>query len=85
MKQFEYTLNIKMGIHARPAALIADRARFVDETVKISYNGKTADAAKIMEMIGLGAQKGDTVLVTVEGTEEERVALEMEKLFKENF
>lgn len=84
MKEFDYTLNIKMGIHARPAALIADRAKFVDEKISVSFNGKTADASKIMKLVSLRAKKGDTVHVTVEGPEEEKVALEMEKLFKEN-
>jgi len=85
MKQFDYTLNIKMGIHARPAALIADRAKFMDERVTLSFDGKTADASKILEMVGLGAKKGDTITVTVEGAEEEQSAALMEKLFMENF
>ena len=85
MKKFDYTLNIKMGIHARPAALIADRAKFVEEQVMIAFGDKVADASKILDMIGLGAKKGDTVTVMVEGPDEERVAAELEQLFKENF
>lgn len=84
MKQFDYTLNTKMGIHARPAALIADRAKFVDEQIIISFGDKVADGRNVIDMIGLGAKKGDTVTVIVEGPEEEYVATELEKLFKEN-
>lgn len=85
MKKFDYTLNTKMGIHARPAALIADRSKFVEEQVMIAFGDKVADASKILDMIGLGAKKGDTVTVMVEGPDEERVAAELERLFKENF
>lgn len=85
MKKFDYTLNLKMGIHARPAALIADRAKFVDSMVVVSFGDKAADASKVMDMIGLGAKRGDTVTVIVEGSDEDTVAEDMEKLFKENF
>lgn len=85
MKKFDYTLKKKMGIHARPAALIADRAKFVDSTVMVTFGDKVADASKVLDMIGLGAKQGDTVSVIVEGPDEDAVAVDMEKLFKENF
>ena len=85
MKSFDYTLKKKMGIHARPAALIADRVKFLEDQVVISYGEKVADASKLIDVIGLGAKQGDTVTVTVEGPDEDRVAAEMEVLFKENF
>ena len=84
MKQFEYTLHTKMGIHARPAALIADRTKFLEEQISISFQGKTANAKSAPDIIGLGAKKGDTLTVTVEGPNEDHVAAEIEMLLKEN-
>lgn len=86
MKQFSYVVKIKSGIHARPAALLADRAKFAGaEAVTVECNGKTADGTKVMDIMNLKAKKDDTVIVTVEGGEEETIAEMLENLFRENF
>ena len=35
MKKFEYTINDPVGIHARPAGLLAKKAKTMGSTVKI--------------------------------------------------
>ena len=40
MKQFTYTIKDALGIHARPAGLLAKKAKsYADTTVTISANG----------------------------------------------
>lgn len=85
VKQFSYVLNLKMGIHARPAALIADRVKLSGAKVTVECHGKSADGTNVMGLMGLKAKKDDSVTVSIEGDEEEKVALELEKLFRENF
>ena len=84
MRTFEYTITDEVGIHARPAGLLAKKAKEFESAITIERNGKSAAATKLMALMGLGVKCGDTVTVTVEGTDEERAASEMEKFFSEN-
>ena len=84
MKTFTYTIKDEVGIHARPAGLLAKKAKEFESAITIEKSGKSASATKLMALMGLGVKCGDTVTVTVEGTDEERAASEMEKFFSEN-
>lgn len=84
MKTFTYTIKDEVGIHARPAGLLAKKAKEFESAITIERNGKSASATKLMALMGLGVKCGDTVTVTVEGADEERAASEMEKFFSEN-
>lgn len=84
MKSFSYTIKDEIGIHARPAGLLAKKAREFESVITISKDGKSAAATKLMALMGLGVKCGETVTVTVEGTDEEKAAAEMEKFFSEN-
>ncbi len=85
MKQFTYTITDPVGIHARPAGMLAKTAKGLDSTVTIAKaDGKSAVATKLMALMGLGIKQGDTVTVTVEGGSEEANAAAMEQFLKEN-
>ena len=84
MKSLEYTITDEVGIHARPAGLLVKEAKQYDSVIKISKDGKSAEAKKLMALMGLGVKKGETVTVTVEGGDEEAVAAKMEEFFKNN-
>lgn len=84
MKKFTYTIKDEIGIHARPAGLLAKKAKEFESTVMLDKGGKNANAAKLIAVMGLGVKCGDTITVTVEGADEERAAEEMERFFSEN-
>ena len=84
MKSFTYTIKDEIGIHARPAGMLAKKAKEFESAVMLSKGGKTANAAKLIAVMGLGVKCGDTITVTVEGADEERAAGEMERFFSEN-
>lgn len=85
MKKFEYTINDPVGIHARPAGLLAKAAKALDSAVTITTaDGKSAAASKLMALMGLGIKQGDTVSVILEGGDEEANAAAMEQFFKDN-
>ena len=41
MKKFTYTIKDSVGIHARPAGLLAKKAKEFESVVTIDKNGKT--------------------------------------------
>ena len=84
MKNFSYTIKDEIGIHARPAGLLAKKAKECQSVVTLEKDGKTAAATKLMAIMGMGVKCGDTVNVTVEGADEETAAAAMEEFFKAN-
>ena len=84
MKEFEYTVQDQLGIHARPAGLLVKAAKQAASQVKIEANGKSANAKKLMALMSLGVKKGQEVKVTVEGPDEEEAAGLLEQFFREN-
>lgn len=85
MKQFTYTITDPVGIHARPAGLLAKAAKALDSTVTIAKaDGKSAVATKLMAVMGLGVKTGETITFTIEGGDEEASAAAMEQFCKDN-
>lgn len=84
MKTFHYVITDEVGIHARPAGILAKKVKEYKATVTLLANGKSADAQKLMAVMGLGIKKGMDVTVQVEGEDEEQAAEELETFFHEN-
>ncbi|MBQ8170661.1 MAG: HPr family phosphocarrier protein [Oscillospiraceae bacterium] len=84
MKSFEYTIKDELGIHARPAGMLAKAAKALDSEIIISLNGKTAAATKLMAVMGLGVKCGDTVTVNINGGDESASEAAMQEFFKAN-
>ena len=86
MKQFQYTITDPIGVHARPAGMLAKAAKALDSTVTITKadGSKSAVATRLMAVMGLGIKTGETVTVTIEGGNEEANAAAIEQFFKEN-
>ncbi|MDD6268690.1 MAG: HPr family phosphocarrier protein [Oscillospiraceae bacterium] len=82
MKTFTYTIKDELGIHARPAGMLAKTAKALDSEVTITKGDKTVGAAKLMALMGLGIKCGDTITVTANGGNED-AALEEIKSFLE--
>ena len=59
------TVGSAVGLHARPAALIAEAAGELDAEVTIATpGGDPVDASSALLIMTLGAKKGDTVEVS---------------------
>ena len=84
MNEFSYTITDPVGIHARPAGLLAKAAKAYQSTVTLYKGEKSANVTRLMAVMGLGVKCGDTVKVTAEGADEDTAIAEMETFFKEN-
>jgi len=75
----------KMGLHARPAALIVQTAnKFICE-VKLTKDGQEVNGKSIMGVLMLAAAKGTTVDVKTEGEEARACADAIAELFERGF
>jgi phosphocarrier protein HPr len=84
MKEFKYTIMDELGIHARPAGHIVKLAGGYQSKITITKDGKTADAGRILALMGLGVTKGTYITVTVDGPDEAECAKELEDFIKTN-
>ncbi|MBQ4087949.1 MAG: HPr family phosphocarrier protein [Clostridia bacterium] len=84
MIQFSYTVKDGAGIHARPAGALIKLVRDSKSRVTVKKDGKEADAAKIFTLMALGVKCGDTVIVEIEGEDEEMMAANLKTYMQEN-
>lgn len=83
MKTFTYTITDELGIHARPAGLLAKEARaFADTVITVAKDGEAVKASQLMKLMGLGVKRGDTVTVQAEGPQEEAAIAAMKAFFQ---
>ena len=84
MKTFEYTIKDELGIHARPAGLLAKTAKNLDSEIAIKKGEKEVGATKLMALMGLGVKCGDTIAVTINGGDEEAAEKTMRQFLESN-
>ncbi len=86
MKQFDYTIKDELGIHARPAGMLAKKAKeYGDTVVTVTKGDTTVKASQLMKLMGMGVKCGDTVTIAADGPEEDKAIEELQKFFEENF
>ena len=59
MKQFDYTIQEAVGIHARPAGLLVKEVKKYKSTVTVIKGDKSSNALKLMALMGMGVKCGD--------------------------
>lgn len=84
MKTFQYIIKDEIGIHARPAGMLVKEAKQFASKITLEFNGKTAEATKLMAIMSLGARQNAAVTVQVEGPDEDAALAAMEEFFKNN-
>ncbi|SHJ62653.1 HPr family phosphocarrier protein [Paramaledivibacter caminithermalis] len=66
--------NVKIinesGLHARPAAVFVKSASQFKSDINIELNGSIFNAKSIMNILSLGAKKGDEITIVADGPDE---------------
>ena len=84
VKQHVKIIN-RLGLHARPAALIAQTAGNFTSSIHLIKDNVRVDAKSIMGVMMLAAEHGATLQLTVEGTDEKEAAAAITQLFENKF
>jgi multiphosphoryl transfer protein len=63
------TITNPAGLHARPAAVVVDRARSFRAEVSIETHGRRANARSITALLALGAATGDQIKIIGRGAD----------------
>lgn len=75
----------KAGLHARPAALFAQKASSFKSSVMILKGEKSANAKSIISIMGLGVKAGESILVKIEGPDAAEAAAVLQKIVNDKF
>lgn len=83
----EHNLKIinQLGLHARPAALIAQTAGNFVSAISLAKDDVKVDAKSIMGVMMLAAEHGSTLQLTVDGPDEKEAAAAIKQLFDDKF
>lgn len=84
MQKFEYVIQDAVGLHARPAGMLVKEAKKYQSRITIEKEGRTAEATRLMAVMGLGVKCGQTVHVEIDGADEETAAKALKTFFEEN-
>ena len=79
------TVQNRAGIHARPAAIIAQTSNKFESEITLSRDETSVNAKSIMGVIAMGAGYNTQITLTVEGSDESEAASVIEELFNSKF
>ncbi|MDY6986092.1 MAG: HPr family phosphocarrier protein [Candidatus Thermoplasmatota archaeon] len=85
MIEKELILENRVGLHARPAAKLVETSNRFESKITVDYNGRTANAKSILNILALGAEHGAKIKVSVEGNDEEAAMQAIEELISNRF
>lgn len=83
MKSLQYAVKNPLGIHARPAALLAQACTDLKSAVTLECNGNEASGKNVLQILALHAAKGSVLNITVEGPDEEAGLEKIKKVLAE--
>ena len=72
----------KTGLHARPGAMVAEKAMNFDSEISLVFGDKKIDAKEVLDVVTSNINCGDKVSVEAEGPDEEQAVLELVELIE---
>jgi phosphocarrier protein len=84
-QEIELTVTNKMGIHARPAAMIVRVANKYAAEVMVEKDDEQVNGKSIMGLMMLAAGNGSKLRFRAEGNDAEAMLKEMATLFERQF
>jgi phosphocarrier protein HPr len=85
MTERQVTVDNELGIHARPAAQIIQKANQYRSAVTLAVGDSTADAKSIMSVMMLAAARNTTVTIRANGKDEQDAVAAIAELFRKRF
>ena len=81
----DITISNELGIHARPAGMVANTASRFACDIKLVKDGMEVNAKSIMGIMTLAAGKGSIIEVTAKGKDEAEAVAAIVDLFARKF
>jgi len=85
MQEKTFVIKNKLGLHARPAAVMVQTAAKFKSRVKIIKDGQEVDGKSIMGLMTLAACAGSSVTIAAEGPDEVEALKALSELVESGF
>ena len=85
MLEKSVTIKNKMGLHARPAAMLVQAASQFKSKIKILKGDQEVDGKSIMGLMTLAASSGSSLGFVVDGDDEEKAMNVLVQLVESGF
>lgn len=85
MKEITYTIQNALGVHARPAAVLAQCAMNYKSAIMYQSKGQKADGRDVLEILALQLKQGDDLKITVEGPDENEAFTALQAVLSKDF
>lgn len=85
MIQKEMTIQNRLGIHARPAALFAKTANLYRCDIRVEKDGLDVNGKSIMGIMMLAAAQGNVIQIRAEGPDEEEAIRALGRIVDDKF
>jgi phosphocarrier protein HPr len=79
------TIINDLGLHARSAAKVAKAAQEATDNVWLEFGTEQVDAKQILDILTLGAAKGDELTIRIEQAADEEILNRIAALFEDGF
>ena len=83
MKSLLYVVQNPMGIHARPAALLAQACTEFKSSIMIEYDGRVASGNNVLQILALKAGMGSALNISADGPDEEAAIDKISRVLSE--
>jgi phosphocarrier protein HPr len=77
-----FSINCSIGLHARPASVLVDKAGKFKSSITMKYKGTTVPLNSIIGVMALGVESGQNVEVIISGEDQEEAMIVMENFFE---
>jgi phosphotransferase system HPr (HPr) family protein len=85
MPENTLTIQHKVGLHARPAALFVKTAKQFHCDIQVTHGEREANAKSILSVLALGAEQGAVVTISTEGEDAAQALEALTTLIRSNF
>lgn len=85
MQKIEIVLKNETGLHARPASLFVKEAAKFTAELKVKKGEKEYNGKSIIDILSMGAAKGDLLTIMADGEDEKEVVIALKELIERNF
>lgn len=75
----------ELGLHARPAAILAKEAGKFDSTIQLILEDSAVDAKSVLDILSLAAVQGKTITIQAAGPDAQTAVSHLERFFLEGF
>lgn len=85
MEKLTVVLKNKVGLHARPASMLINEILKYKSDINIIKDGQVFIAKSMLQILSMGAIKGDELTIEATGPDEKEVIVALKELFDNKF